>query len=211
VEDIFIFPDKTQHHFIVNMALVPTQSFVALCNGEAPQQRKLAFFKELLRSPQLQFGHYLWWSNARIPRQISGTPSAQVTIMNRYVRYNLPIRFNTGEFLDAHHRSLNQEWEPKVDSYFYQINQQKAMAVIKRFVERHCQRGSASEQVIKMQHANHTCVICYEEQDSLFIKCKICKSGEYHRICMERWCREIYRHKPILLVKKKCLLCHNVL
>jgi hypothetical protein len=74
---------------------------------------------------------------------------------------------------------------------------------IKNFIERYWRPKSRKDLIAQIaeQHETMSCKICYDHKDSLFIKCKTCKSGEFHKLCMRKWCD----HKQ--LKTQKCLLC----
>jgi hypothetical protein len=91
--------------------------------------------------------------------------------------------------------------------------QARAKAVIRRFVQRFMMRYNIQE-VIAMQHEEMVCKICYDYEGSLFIKCKTCKSGEYHQDCMDTWTASFAAGgatEKQLEAKKSCLLCKSLL
>jgi hypothetical protein len=92
---------------------------------------------------------------------------------------------------------------PPVDSYA----QESAEARIQAYVQQSYGLKKTDLEIgelIKMQHQEFTCKICYAEDESLFMKCKTCKSGEYHCTCMSTWTRTAQK-------SVNCLLCNTSL
>lgn len=118
-------------------------------------------------------------------------------------------------FLDAHHRSVQSISGQRHSDYsLINIYGQTFRRLvygpkIKNFILRHFKPRSENTELIKMQHEEMECKICYSYKKSVFVKCKQCSDGEYHRSCITDWVnhRDPYHHNPNSIAT--CFICRN--
>lgn len=120
----------------------------------------------------------------------------------------------TSYMLDSHHRSISGQRHSDyslINVYGQTFRRLVYGPKIKNFILRHFKPRKLEEitELIKMQHEDMECKICYSYSESVFIKCKQCSDGEYHRSCITDWVhhRDPYHHSYDSIAT--CFICRN--